>query len=142
MTLDTRKSPVRAVIDTNILISAIGFGGKPRQILLLLLDKKIKVIISPILLAEFHEVIHKKFPFLEKELPIIENKFTKIMEKVHPNTTLNVVRDVDDNRVLEAAVAGKCQYIITGDKDLLDLKSYNRIIILTPTDFLKSLGTK
>jgi len=142
MTLDTRKSPVRAVIDTNILISAIGFGGKPRQILLLLLDKKIKVIISPILLAEFHEVIHKKFPFLQKELPIIDNKFTKIMIKVHPNATLNVVRDVDDNRVLEAAVAGKCQYIITGDKDLLVLKSYRQIKIITPDDFLKLLEKK
>ena len=136
MTLDTKKSLVRVVIDTNILISAIGFGGKPRQILTLLLDKKIKVVISPILLAEFREVIHKKFPYLIKELLIIENKFTKIMVHVHPKESLTIVRDIDDNRVLEAAVEGNCHYIITGDKDLLVLKSYQHIKIVTSEQFL------
>ncbi|HEX8932007.1 MAG TPA: putative toxin-antitoxin system toxin component, PIN family [Patescibacteria group bacterium] len=48
-----------------------------------------------------------------------------------------MVRDIDDNRVLEAAVEGKCQYIITGDADLLDLKIFQSIKIITAEDFLK-----
>src|SRR5579872_7363409 len=104
MTSDIRKNPVKVLLDTNVLISALGFGGKPRQILLLVLEKKIKAVTSPILMAEFHEVINKKFPNLTIQLPLIETKLKKIFFIVHPKESLDIVRDKDDNRVLEAAI--------------------------------------
>ena len=142
MNLDIRKNPVKVLLDTNILISAFGFGGKPRQILQLILEKKIKSVTSAILLAEFHEVINKKFPLLSFHLKRIEDKIKKVSIIVNPKQSLHVVRDIDDNRVIEAAIEGNCQYIITGDKDLLVLKSYRQIKIITPDDFLKLLEKK
>ncbi|SRR6266568_610946 len=139
MNLDIRKNPVKVLLDTNILISAIGFGGKPRQILLLVLEKRIKAVTSPILLAEFHEVVNKKFPKLAPHLRLIDTKIKKIFLIVHPKVSLDIVRDKDDNRVLEAAIQGNCQYIITGDNDLLDLKIYQEIKIVTSEIFLKEL---
>jgi len=137
MTSDIKKNPVKVLLDTNVLISALGFGGKPRQILTLVLEKKVKAVTSSILLAEFHEVINKKFPKLAPQLLLIETKIKKIFLIVHPKVSLDVVRDKDDNRVLEAAIQGKCHYIITGDIDLLTLKMYQGIKIVTPEVFLK-----
>ena len=56
-------------------------------------------------------------------------------EVVNPRNSLKVARDDDDNRVLEAAITGKCEYIVTGDEDLLSLKKYKNIKILTPAEF-------
>lgn len=50
------------------------------------------------------------------------------------------LRDQDDNRVLETAVVGNCNYLVTGDKDLLSLKQYEYVHIVTPTDFLDIVG--
>src|ERR1041385_8567715 len=102
MNLDIKKNPVKVLLDTNILISALGFGGKPRQVLQMVLEKKLKAISSPILLAEFHEVISKKFPQLSAHLQRIENKVKKVFIIVNPKQSINIVRDIDDNRVLEA----------------------------------------
>jgi putative PIN family toxin of toxin-antitoxin system len=55
---------------------------------------------------------------------------------VSPDETIDVVADISDNRVLEAAVEGKCEVIITGDTDLLTIKRYRTIRIVTPDEFL------
>lgn len=130
---------MKIVLDTNILISAFIFGGKPRQILSLVLEEKIQAFTSPVLIAEFFDVVNKKFDLSDEELFLtksqIENKFII----VQPEKTINIVRDDDDNRVLEAALEGKCSYIITGDRDLLDLKIYKNIKIVTPDTFLSNM---
>ena len=130
---------VKVLLDTNILISALGFGGKPREIFKLVLDKKIKAISSSILLAEFDDVISKKFPKLAIHLSRIQKLFRKNMKIIKPGHSVHVLQDDSDNRVLEAALEGNCDYIVTGDKDLLDLKIYKKIIILKPNDFLSSI---
>ena len=130
------KNPPKIVLDTNIIISALGFGGKPRQILFLALEEKIQVVTSPILLAELQEVINKKFPLLKNNLSLLLKEIEDIFINIQPQIILEVVRDEDDNRVLEAAIEGKCDYIITGDKDLLDLEVYKNIKILTPKQFI------
>jgi putative PIN family toxin of toxin-antitoxin system len=130
---------VRVVLDTNILISAIGFGGKPREILKLVLDKRIKAISSYTLFAEFNDVISKKFPKLTDELDRIQKQFRKNMEIVKPSQGIHILQDEPDNRVLEAALEGNCGYIITGDNDLLNLKMYKNIVILKPDDFLANI---
>lgn len=140
MNIDTATNPVRVVLDTNILISAIGFGGKPRQILILLLARRIEIVNSSILLAELEDVVSKKFPKLEYKLRKLVEKIKEKSILVSPRESLKVSRDEDDNRVLEAAAEGSCNYIITGDKDLLDLGKYKDIEIVTAEQFLsKSL---
>lgn len=137
MNLGMAENPPKVVLDTNILISAIGFKGNPNQVLKLALDDKIKLVISPILLVEFEEVIIKRFPKIVSELPLILKRIRKRSKKVQPKVSLDIVRDKDDNRVLEAAVEGGCDYIITGDKDLLVLKQFKDTKIVTAEQFLR-----
>lgn len=129
-------NPVKIILDTNILISGIGFGGKPREILQLILDDKIEAFTSPILLAELEDVVNKKFPKLAYGLSLINRQIQDKFRIVNPRKSILVSRDEDDNRVLEAAIEGECNYIITGDKDLLALKMIKNIKIMTPDAFL------
>lgn len=139
MSSDTDENRVRVILDTNILISAIGFGGIPRKVFLLTIEEKIKGVTSQILLVELVEVINKKFPKLIPNLPNIEASINESFLIVQPKQSINIVRDKDDNRVLEAAVEGKCDFIVTGDQDLLDLSKFKNIKIITPTQFLEEL---
>lgn len=142
MDLDTSRNLVRVLLDTNILISAIGFGGEPRKVFLLALQKKIQGVTSPILLAELREVISKKFPKLTPHLTGIEKVIKKTFIIVQPEMTITILKDTDDNRVLEAAVAGKCEYIVTGDRELLELDTFRGIKIVPVVRFLSSLSYK
>lgn len=139
MSTGTAKSRFRVILDTNIIISGVGFGGKPRNILKLVLDKKIRAYTSSVLLAELEDVINKKFPELSHNFERINKQIRKRFKIVKPKKSLHIVKDEDDNRVLEAAVEGKCNYIVTGDKELLDLGSFKEIKILTADQFLNTL---
>ena len=132
-------NPPRVVLDTNILISGIGFPGKQRQILLLTLTGQVKSVTSAVLLAEFEDIVNKKFPKLRNESEKTVRKIRKKFIIVSPIVSVNVSRDEDDNRVIEAAVKGNCNFIITGDKDLLDLGKYKHIKILTADQFLSNV---
>ena len=137
----TGKSPLKAVLDTNILISALVYGGKPEQVYNLVLEKQIIAVTSNILLAELLEHLIKSFHFEQKRIGQLERIIKKHFIVVHPKEIIKVIRDEDDDRVLEAAAAGNCDYIITGDNDLLELKSYQDIKIVTAEEFLNLLKT-
>ena len=132
------KRIVSVVLDTNILISGVAFGGKPKEILEMVRNKEIWGVTSSIILAELVEVLSKKFGYPKSRALQVERKMRKILRVVHPAKSIKVVRDDDDNRVLEAAVTGECDYIVTGDEDLLILKKYKNIKILTSNEFLAS----
>jgi len=127
----------KVVLDTNVIISAIGYGGKPGKVFLLALEEKIHAITSEVFLAEVQEILIKKLSLSSSDLELIigeiEDKFTIVA----PKHSLHIIRDEDDNRVLEAAVEGNCDFIITGDQDLLELSKYQHIKILTPENFLQ-----
>lgn len=129
------KKP-RVVLDTNIFVSALVFGGIPEKVLRLVLSKKAVAVISPIILNEIYRVINEKFPLSSSDFLLLEKQIHRQFIIVQPLIQLNVARDKDDDRIIEAAVSGKCQYIITGDKDLLDLVEYKGIKILTASAFL------
>ncbi len=130
------------VLETNIFVSALMFGGKPGQVMELASQKVFSVVTSPVLLGELVETLSKKFDFDTLHLRLAEKKIKQLTRVVQPTTEINVVRDTSDNRVLETAVEGKAQYIVTGDSDLLDLKQYKNITILTVTEFLRVLEGK
>lgn len=130
------KTPVKSVIDTNVLISAIIFGGNPQKIINLIQENKIIAITSPKLISELLEILVKKFHFTPDKLFLVEELLKENFISVHPTDTVNAVRDKDDNRVLEAAIKGQCKYIITGDSDLLVLKKYQNIEIVNAEQFL------
>ena len=133
-----QKSP-RVVVDTNVLFSGTVFSGKPNLIIRCILLEQITAISSPILLAELAEVLRKKADYPKERMIQIIGRLEELCVIVHPSKNIQACRDPKDNWVLEAAVEGDCVYIITGDKDLLDLKKYKNILILTPSEFLTHL---
>jgi putative PIN family toxin of toxin-antitoxin system len=131
------KNVPSVVLDTNILISGLFFGGNPKEILELIKARKISAATSPVLLAELGDVLSKKFKYPQVRVQQVEKKLKQWCQVVYPEETIGIVRDDDDNRVLEAALAGGCDYLVTGDEDLLDLKKYKNIKILTPNEFIE-----
>jgi len=125
----------RIVLDTNIIISALLFGGKPREILKLVISKRLIAITSPPLLAELLDVLAKKFSFPKKALKLVEAKLKKSFKIVYPIKIINVLHSPDD-RVLEATVEGNCDYIITGEKELLELAIFQDMTIIDAYQFL------
>jgi len=135
-----KKNPeLKLVIDTNIYISAILFGGKPEKIRKLSKEKKIELLVSEAIIAEVAEVLRKKFNWESWQISQTINEIRETATLVIPYQTISVIKkDEDDNRILECAVEGKAQYIISGDKHhLLPLKEYQGIKILSPTEFLE-----
>ena len=126
------------VIDSNVWISALIFGGNPGKILKLFVDNKVEVVMSEEIITELRRIIINKFPLFVNSLNLLEASLRKDTVFVQLGSiTIDASRDVDDNRILETAYIGKAKYIISGDKDLLVLKKYEDIKILSPVDFLK-----
>lgn len=134
--LDMEEKLIKVVLDTNIIISGSLFGGKPKEIIELVYSEQIQGITSLSLLTELLETLLKKFKFSQQALLEIEDAIRDVFEFVYPKRTLRILKDKDDNRVLEAAVEGQSEFIITGDKELLKLKKYNNIRIITAEEFL------
>ena len=130
------SDPIRIVLDSNLLISSYVFGGKPKSVLQLIITDKVQGVTSQSLISEFLDVLRKKFKVSNADIQSVQNEIQELFEIVYPKETLHVVRDEDDNRVLEAAIEGNCDCIITGDKDLLDLGKFKNIKILTADQFL------
>ncbi|OGM03202.1 putative toxin-antitoxin system toxin component, PIN family [Candidatus Woesearchaeota archaeon RBG_13_36_6] len=131
----------KIVLDTNIIISVFGWSGKPRKIFELVLDNQIGLITSPQLILKLKRVSeYPKFSFSSQLKRRITDLILEISTIVTTETQINIIKDdSSDNRLLEAALYGDADFIITGDKHLLNLKEYNGIKILTAAGFLESL---
>ena len=133
------RKPLRVVVDTNVLVSAIGFGGKPRQIWQGVVEGEVEAVTSASLLAELGGVLRKKMRYSPARVNQVMGQLAEVVEIVHPVQVVDVCRDPEDNRVLEAAVEADCDYVVTGDKDLLTLRRYKSVQILTPAEFIDRL---
>ena len=131
------RTALKVVLDTNVLVSSIVFGGKPKKAVKLVLEKKVSGVTSKVLLAELSEVLAKKFGFDQKMIDHLEQKIKKAFIITQPQKTLKILKDVADNRVLEAALETSCDFIVTGDTELLNLASFRGIKITTVTKFLE-----
>lgn len=129
------QNPTVTVLDTNIIVSALVYGGLPEKILSEVLESKLVGAVSLPLIAENLRILREKFNFSVEKIEETKEMFEKHFILVHPKETIKIVSDDPDNRVLEAAVEGKCEFIITGDKMLLDLKVYKEIKIITAANF-------
>lgn len=132
---------IRVVLDTNVILSAIIFGGKPRTILENVIRKNIGLYFSEAILNELKRVLNRpKFHYPAKIIRLIISEFTSIGELVDPTTRISTIsRDPEDNRILECAVEAGVDYVVTGDSHLLELGKYENIWILTPAQFCDKL---
>ncbi len=142
---------IRAVLDTNVLVSALLTpNGPPAKILELALEGRLRIIISPAIIREIGLVFH--YPRLKKALQKHHLSFEEIEEaifKILKVATITpgenppgVSRDPTDDLVLSCAVEGQADFIITGDQDLTELESHEGIRIMEPATFLQLIETK
>ncbi|OGW91262.1 MAG: putative toxin-antitoxin system toxin component, PIN family [Omnitrophica bacterium RIFCSPHIGHO2_02_FULL_63_14] len=127
----------RVVVDTNVLVSAILFGGTPGVVLRLAAAGGMLSFTSPVLLTELHGVLLSKFHLSPGIAELIVNEWKAASEVVEPAVEVSVITDdPSDNRVLECALSAHADAIISGDKHLLILTSFHGIPILSPQAFL------
>ncbi len=128
-----------AVLDTNTLVSGLGWAGPPSEVIDLAIDGLFTILISRPLVDELADVIQRPKLALHFTDPLSLVLLIEAMAVlVEPTETLDVVKnDPDDNRVLEAAQAGRADYIVSGDSDLCDLGTFEGMPILRPSAFLK-----
>ena len=127
----------RLVLDTNVLISGLLFGGPPGRILELVLDGTVEAAISPSLLHEMERVLQVKFPHAKQAIWDTVAILKELAVSVLPQEVVRViVADPSDNRVLECALSAQATAIISGDKHLLALNAFHGMPILAPQAFL------
>lgn len=124
------------VIDTNILISTLLWGGELAKIFDLYKENKILLLVSPELISEIFKVL-KRFKYSEEKLLELKDLFEKQSIKISPKSSVKICRDPEDNFILDLCLAGKADYLITGDQDLLILKKVKKTKIVLPKEFLK-----
>jgi putative PIN family toxin of toxin-antitoxin system len=127
---------LRVVIDTNVIISALNFGGNPEAVLELARKRHIRNTTSPFIINEIVMVLTRKFGWQMEVAREVTNDIQGFSRVVNPPETLAVIKNLSDNRILECGVAGGADYLISGDHHLTDLKTFKTIHIVTPTEFL------
>jgi uncharacterized protein len=132
---------LRVTADTNVYISALNFGGLPERILRLAQGGALQLLASDEIMNEIAEVLRgEKFAWPEREIARALSQISLISERVHPTEKLEIITaDPSDNRILECAEAGKADYIVTGDKHLLRLRQFGRILIVKVSEIFKLL---
>jgi putative PIN family toxin of toxin-antitoxin system len=135
---------MRVVIDTNTVISGFLWGSYPRQIIDLVRTQEITVYTSSFLLQELSEVLSRP-KFYQRIQTVIEeppeklvNNYRNLVKIVDIYSVEKIVINApDDDQVLASAISANADYIISGDQDLLTLKLYQNIPIVTPREFMK-----
>lgn len=126
---------MRVVLDTNVIIAAFAARGLCAEVFEICLSDH-AVILSEHILSETYEKLVKKISLPENTAKSIIEYLRDTAEVVEPESIDEAVcRDKDDVKIIGAALKGKARFIITGDDDLLVLKSYKGIRMVTPRDF-------
>ncbi|HLB62677.1 MAG TPA: putative toxin-antitoxin system toxin component, PIN family [Actinomycetota bacterium] len=133
---------MRVVLDTNILISAFVFpGGTPEFVYRAAIQGRIELVTSPTLLAEFGRVLSEKFGWDRSLVEEAVGQVARIGTIVRPRRRIAMITvDPDDDRVLEAAMAGHAEVIVSGDRHLTRLAGWEGIRILEASMLLDELG--
>lgn len=134
----------RAVFDTNIFVSSIFWEkGNPHKAVEFALEKKAMVFTSVEILQELERVLRRDF---EEPDEMIQRQIGLIVEYsniVSVDKNVNVIKsDPDDNKILACAVSCGADYIVTGDKHLLELRVYENIKIVTAKEFVDIVEKK
>ena len=128
---------MRLVLDTNVLIAAFISHGVCNELLEHCVLNH-EVVLSKFILDELKEKLTDKFKFSVREANAAIRLMKSRSEMVSPPPLVSPLsRDPDDDNIIAAAVAGHCECIVTGDKDLLDLKEAHNISIIPPAHFWK-----
>lgn len=132
---------MKVVVDTNVLVSGVFFGGMPSRILEAWRDKRIDVVVSPDILEQYRRVgEHLETQFTDVSLAPFLALLVMNAEIIEPpDLPEQVSRDSDDDKFIACALAGGCHVIISGDKDVLSISGYRGVKVVAPREFLESV---
>lgn len=126
----------RVVLDTNVYVSAYGFGGKPADVMRAAIGGEFGLVSSPAILVEVADKLEAVLSFDREHTEAVIRQITRVATIVRPSERLAVVADEADNRILEAAALSGAEFVVSGDHHLLDLGTWNGIRVLKVADFL------
>lgn len=132
---------MKIVIDTNVIVSAMFFGGKPRQLVELLVKHKFQSFASAEIVNEYQDTASElcaRYPKKPVHLPL--TAIVTAMNIIETTSDISVCRDPDDDKFINCALDSNCSYIISGDNDLLTIKNYNGIKIVTVAEFFHQIA--
>jgi putative PIN family toxin of toxin-antitoxin system len=130
---------VKVVFDTNVLVSALVFpGGRGEAALLRVVEERDQLFFSKPILDELLGVLARKFSRDKEELSRVALLLSELGVAVRPRQKLRAVKDEPDNRVLECALAGHVDAIVTGDHALLELREFHGVRIISLREYLKA----
>lgn len=130
---------MKVVLDSNVLVAGFAFGGLCRAVIDVCIDSH-DLIISEHILSEVHRILIDKLhhtPAMADERVALFRQISKTVLPV--NVAANECRDPSDLPVLGTVLAGNADYLVSGDKDLLDLKVFRGCPIFSPREFWESL---
>jgi uncharacterized protein len=129
----------RVTLDTNILVSALGWRGNPHRILQKVVEGEIELFLSREQFQELARVLdYPKFDFSEEEKERFKALISAIATFVEPKRGLDIIKgDPSDNRILECALVAEVDFVISGDEHLLSLGKVRKIEIVKANEFLK-----
>ena len=132
---------MRLVLDTNVFVSGVFFGGPPGDVLAVWRDGAIEIVVSREIVAEYVRVGEKlsaQFPGADLG-PALDLLAATARLVVAPPLAEPVCRDADDDKFLACALAASVRYVVSGDRDLLDISPYKGISVLRPRDCIDRL---
>jgi len=139
-----RPEPIRAVIDTQQYIYALSPGSPSEQVVLAMAGRTFDVVTTDAILREAQDTLHyvrTKQPIPASYIENLLGYLQKFGHRVSPIERLRVVKeDPDDDKFIEAAVAGQARFLVTDDRHLRRLKSYRGTEIVTAKQFLSAIG--
>jgi len=132
---------MRIVLDTNVIVSALVFGGLPRRLFELVENGYHEFFYSATIQEECSRVLRAKFDWDRAALDRYLSTIWALGTRVAPRTRVRaILEDPDDDRILECAVAARADAIVSGDRHLVRLEKYGVIAIVTPRQFLDEHG--
>jgi putative PIN family toxin of toxin-antitoxin system len=129
---------LRVVLDTTVWISGVFWQGIPYQILEIWKAGDFEIIVSEAILAEIERKLKEKAARFEVETGVVNEWLDLIIGEVifvRPQEKIQACRDPDDDMFLEAAVGGRAEFVVSGDKDLTDMGEFKEIKLVKPRQF-------
>jgi len=126
---------LRVLFDTNVLIAAFISEGVCAKLMRRARKRQFSLVSSRVILEEFQDVLIRKFSATRRESQEALQVVIEAVEAVTQSEQAMTGRDPEDDRILGCALAGKVDYLVTGDEDLLVMKQFKAIRIITPRDF-------
>ena len=132
----------RVVLDSNVFISSLVFGGNPRRLIQLAEQGSVELFTSRALCREVERVLAAKFDWSARRVVQATSHLWSLAQLVEPRESVLDCADPDDNHVLECAIEAEANWLITGDHHLLVMHPYRGISIVTARDFLAGEARK